>query len=234
MLIAAKKLALASSCLMLFAVVGFAGGLAADEAKTKAAPSERPAVAATRSFRTSTLEGMPVYNKAGDEVGSISELVVNIETGKVEYAAVSVGGFLGVGDKLFAVPFRMLALRFDEDKNYMLLDVNKETLERAPGFNQDHWPDMANPNWSQEIEKFYGAASHDGTFVRMDGETLVMKDAAGESTHTHLLSNDVKFTSGGDTVAADSLKEGDRIRVTTTERDGKSYATSIEVLSTRS
>lgn len=233
MLIAAKKLALASSCLMLFAVVGFAGSLAADEAKTKA-PSESPTVAATRSFRTSTLEGMSVYNKAGEEVGSISELVVNVESGKVEYAALSVGGFLGVGDKLFAVPFRKLALRFDEDKNYMLLDVNKETLERAPGFDQDHWPDMANPNWAQEIEKFYGAASHDGTFVRMDGETLVMRDAAGESTHTHVLANDVKFTSAGKTVAADTLREGDRIRVTTTERDGKSIATSIEILSTRS
>ncbi|MBX3413976.1 MAG: PRC-barrel domain-containing protein [Pirellulales bacterium] len=229
----AKKLALAGSCLALFTVVGIAGSLAADEGKSNA-PSERPTVAATRSFRTSTLEGMKVYNKAGEEVGKINELVVNIENGKVEYAALSVGGFLGVGDKLFAVPFRMFALRFDEDKTYMLLDVNKQTLERAPGFNQDHWPDIANANWAQEIEKYYGGASHDGTFVRMDGETLVMRDAAGESTHTHVLANEVKFTSGGKTVAADTLREGDRIRVTTTERDGKSIATSIEILSTRS
>jgi len=235
MLIAMRKLAVIGSCIVLFAAVGLAGSLAADEAKTKAAPDDsRPAVAATRSFRTSTLSGMTVYNKAGEEVGSISELVVNVEKGQVEYAALSVGGFLGVGDKLFAVPFKKLALRFDEDKTYFLLDVNKETLERAPGFNQDHWPDMANANWAEEIENFYGASSHEGTFERMDGDTLVMKDASGEKTHTHDLASDAAIESQGKRVTAEALRQGDRIRVTTTEQDGKSTATRIEILSTRS
>lgn len=237
MLNVTKKLVGASCYLMMvFATIGFAGSLAADEAGEKVGDKdrERPVVAATRSFRTSTLEGMTVYNKAGEEVGSVSELVINVEKGNVEYAAVSVGGFLGVGDKLFAVPFRMLSLRFDEDKNYFLLDVSKDTLERAPGFDQDHWPDMADPNWAQEIERYYGASSHEGTFERMDGDKLVMKDASGESTHSHDLASNVSFVSQGKRVTIESLRQGDRIRVTTTEQDGKSVATRIEILSTRS
>jgi hypothetical protein len=66
----------------------------------------------------------------------------------------SFGGFLGVGNKLFAIPWEMLTV--DEDRKCLLLDVDKATLENAPGFDKDHWPDMSDPAWGEQLHTYYG------------------------------------------------------------------------------
>jgi sporulation protein YlmC with PRC-barrel domain len=105
--------------------------------------------------RASKIIGTAVKDTNGDNLGDIKELVLNPESGQVVYAVVSYGGVLGLGDKLFAVPWK--ALQWTSDKEHYVLNVDKETLKKAPGFDKAHWPDSAN-TWDQqreEIEQFY-------------------------------------------------------------------------------
>jgi len=200
----------------------------AEEAPEKPADAK---ITVAKSFRSSVLNGMSVYNTKGQEVGSIQELVIDIKSGQVEYAALSVGGFLGIGDKLFAVPWRLLSLKMDEDRNYFVLDVDKAVLERAPGFNEDQWPDVADPNWADEIERYYGNTAHEGTFERFENERLVMTADDGESKHSHPYADNLSIQSDGQTVAANALRQGDPIRVTLAKRgEGEPVAIKVEVL----
>lgn len=101
-----------------------------------------------------TLIGNDVYNPAGDDLGDIKEILLNVRSGRVAYAVLSFGGFLGLGDKLFAVPWE--ALKLDTINKRFTLDVAKERLEEAPGFDKDHWPDMADPKWASSLHTYYG------------------------------------------------------------------------------
>src|SRR5689334_21592500 len=85
--------------------------------------------------------GDRVRNSAGQDLGKIEELMIDIQSGCIAYAVLSFGGFLGMGNKLFAVPWRALQVN-SADKEF-LLDVDRQTLEHAPGFDKDNWPDMA-------------------------------------------------------------------------------------------
>jgi sporulation protein YlmC with PRC-barrel domain len=110
----------------------------------------------TRSsvLSATTLIGDHVMNRAGEDLGKIEELMIDLERGQVAYAVLSFGGFLGMGDKLFAIPFQ--ALRLDKDQNSFLLDVDKEKLKNAPGFDKNNWPSTADRSWGTQIHSFYG------------------------------------------------------------------------------
>lgn len=101
----------------------------------------------------STLAGDSVRNAAGEDLGKIDEIMLDIPTGKVAYAVLSFGGFLGMGNKLFAVPWS--ALKVDEDEKCFILNVDKRTIENAPGFDKDNWPDMSDTTWGSEISSYY-------------------------------------------------------------------------------
>ncbi|MFC3111449.1 PRC-barrel domain-containing protein [Undibacterium arcticum] len=101
-----------------------------------------------------TLHGNDVYNDKDEDLGDIKEIMLDMRTGRVSYAVLSFGGFLGMGEKLFAVPWNALTL--DTVNKRFILKVDKERLKDAPGFDPDHWPDMANPTWANEIHSYYG------------------------------------------------------------------------------
>jgi sporulation protein YlmC with PRC-barrel domain len=101
-----------------------------------------------------TLIGDSVVNAANDDLGDIKEIMLDMQTGQVAYAVLSFGGFLGMGDKLFAVPWQ--ALHLDTVNKRFVLDIEKERLQTAPGFDKDAWPDMADAQWAQHIHSFYG------------------------------------------------------------------------------
>ena len=86
----------------------------------------------------STLKKDKVVNAAGDDLGKIEEFMIDLQDGRVAYAVLSFGGFLGMGDKLFALPWQALKLRLHEHD--FLLDIPRDVLERAEGFNRDRWP----------------------------------------------------------------------------------------------
>ena len=101
----------------------------------------------------STLAGDSVRNAAGENLGKIDEIMIDIPSGRVAYAVLSFGGFLGMGDKLFAVPWS--ALKVDEDEKCFILNVDKRTIEQAPGFDKDNWPDMSDTSWGSQISAYY-------------------------------------------------------------------------------
>jgi sporulation protein YlmC with PRC-barrel domain len=105
--------------------------------------------------RASEIIGTSVKNKAEEELGSINDLVIDPVDGQIAYAAVSMGGFLGVGDKLFAVPWDAIECRKVEDDHVAVLDVDKKALENARGFDEANWPDMANERWRAENDRPY-------------------------------------------------------------------------------
>jgi len=102
-----------------------------------------------------TLQGDDVYNEADEKLGEITDIMIDMPTGKVAYAVMSVGGVLGIGDKLMAVPWS--ALRLDTEKECFRLDVSRERVENAPGFDKDHWPTMADQQWAENVHGYYKA-----------------------------------------------------------------------------
>lgn len=101
-----------------------------------------------------TFEGDSVVNAAGDELGEIKELIVDVVSGRIAYAVLSKRGVPGSDDKLFAVPWNALTL--DAHRNCFILDVSKERMDQAPGFDKDHWPAMADLDWATRIRSYYG------------------------------------------------------------------------------
>lgn len=101
----------------------------------------------------SQLTDKTVRNLEGDDVGKIEHLMLEVETGRIAYAVLSFGGFLGMGNKLFAVPWESLSL--DPENDEFVLAVNKERLKNAPGFDKDHWPNMTESAWRDALRHYY-------------------------------------------------------------------------------
>lgn len=108
----------------------------------------------TRVLAASTLAGDRVVNPRQEDLGKIEDLMIDLESGRIAYAVLSFGGFLGMGEKLFAIPWS--ALKVDKIEKRFVLNVSKELLDRAPGFPKDHWPNMSDPAWGAEIYSYYG------------------------------------------------------------------------------
>lgn len=106
---------------------------------------------------SSSLVGNDVYNLQDEDLGDVKDFMLDMRTGKVAYAVLSFGGFLGMGEKLFAVPWSALTL--DTENKRFTLNVTKDRLEGAPGFDKDNWPDMANPVWADGIHTYYGTTN---------------------------------------------------------------------------
>jgi hypothetical protein len=98
--------------------------------------------------------GSKVVNEENEDLGQIEDVVLDIEAGRVAYAVLSFGGFLGMGDKYFAIPWE--ALRFDVTDKRAVLNVDKELLENGPGFDKDKWPNMTDSPWRNQIFSHYG------------------------------------------------------------------------------
>jgi sporulation protein YlmC with PRC-barrel domain len=103
---------------------------------------------------TSSLLGDNVVNRAGENLGKIEELMLDLEKGRVAYAVLSFGGLMGMGERLFAVPFE--ALKLDASREHFTLDVDKDKLKNAPGFDKKHPPQPTDRTWGAEVYKFYG------------------------------------------------------------------------------
>jgi sporulation protein YlmC with PRC-barrel domain len=101
----------------------------------------------------STLTGDEVRNLEGEDLGKIEELMLDVPSGSIAYAVLSFGGFLGIGDKLFAVPWQ--ALQLNEDEKCFILNVSKDRLKDAPGFDKSNWPDMSDPEFGGRIYDYY-------------------------------------------------------------------------------
>jgi sporulation protein YlmC with PRC-barrel domain len=104
-----------------------------------------------RTHRVSKLIGSDVRNKAGEKIGDIRDLVLD-DHGAIQLAIVSTGGFLGVGDRLHAVPWDLLTPGPKDDR---LLDIDKARLQAAPGFTSKTWPNLGDPHWLADNRRFF-------------------------------------------------------------------------------
>ncbi|MGF6408928.1 sporulation protein YlmC with PRC-barrel domain [Paraburkholderia sp. MM5482-R2] len=102
-----------------------------------------------------TLKGNTVLSADGDDVGKIKEIMLDVRTGRVAYAVLASGGFLGIGSKLLAIPWCMLTL--DTSRECFVLSASSEQIRNAPGFDKDNWPAMADPNWAATVHAYYGS-----------------------------------------------------------------------------
>jgi sporulation protein YlmC with PRC-barrel domain len=109
--------------------------------------------AGTTVLSASTITGDEVCNMQDETLGKIQDIMLDIGSGKIRYAVLSSGGFLGMGDRLFAVPWN--ALKPDTENHRFMLDVDVERLKNAPGFDKDQWPNMADATWNSTVESYY-------------------------------------------------------------------------------
>jgi sporulation protein YlmC with PRC-barrel domain len=100
-----------------------------------------------------TLIGNDVCDPKGESLGDIKEIMLDMRSGKVGYAVLAFGGFMGLGEKLFAVPWTALTL--DTENKRFTLNVEKDRLKQAPGFNKENWPNMADQAWENEIHSYW-------------------------------------------------------------------------------
>ena len=106
-----------------------------------------------RLMGADTLIGNSVCNLENEDIGEIKEIMLNVANGNIEYAVLSFGSFLGMGEKLFAVPWG--ALKLDTEHKRFLLNITKERLKNAPGFDKDRWPDLADKTLSNDLHSYY-------------------------------------------------------------------------------
>ena len=117
---------------------------------------EKGQVAISHVFRSADLIGLDVRNKAGEEIASINDLVIDLKSGEVRYAALSSGGVAGFGGKMFAVPWHAMTFMMGEpnktDSRYFVFDVTKQQLEQSEGFDTSKWPNVADPKWASMVK----------------------------------------------------------------------------------
>lgn len=104
----------------------------------------------------SSIIGDKVENEADEDLGTIDNLMINVDTGAIEYAVVEFGAFLGIGGKLFAIPFHELKLKPSE--HTFVINRSKAYLKKSPGFDKAHWPDTNDPYYSN-VNQYYRISS---------------------------------------------------------------------------
>jgi sporulation protein YlmC with PRC-barrel domain len=103
---------------------------------------------------SSSLIGDTVVNPQGESLGKLEDIMIDMSSGRIEYGVLKFGGVLGVGNKLFAVPFDQFTV--DTGNERLVLKVDKERLKDAPGFDKDNWPNFADQSFRSEISSYYG------------------------------------------------------------------------------
>jgi sporulation protein YlmC with PRC-barrel domain len=106
------------------------------------------------TLSASSLRKTNVVNPQGQDLGQVEDLMIDTRSGRVQYAVLDFGGFLGIGDKLFAVPLE--AFDLDTQNERLVLDVPKDRLKNAPGFDKNNWPQTADDAFVEGVYDFYG------------------------------------------------------------------------------
>jgi sporulation protein YlmC with PRC-barrel domain len=97
--------------------------------------------------------GGNIENPQGEKLGKLEDIMIDYQSGKIAYAILSFGGFLGLGEKLFALPWNKL--RPDQSRECFILNASKEKLKEMPGFDKSNWPDMTDIRWQSKINSYY-------------------------------------------------------------------------------
>ena len=107
-----------------------------------------------RTLSAGTLMGDKVQNPEGETLGTLKEIMIDVQRGQIAYGVLETGSFLGMGGKLLAIPFE--AFTVNEDDHKLILNVDKEVLKNAEGFDKNNWPDFASHEWITRTHDYYG------------------------------------------------------------------------------
>jgi len=151
-----------------------------------------------RLMGADTLMGEDVYNRQDEDLGDIKEIMLDMQTGQIAYAVLSFGGILGMGNKLFAVPWQ--ALQLDTENKRFILDCSKTKLENAPGFDKDRWPDMASAEFGTQMHDFYGTQQNLPGARTSSGSVMGTGTSSLQSDSSGSYSGGSKGSSSGGTV----------------------------------
>jgi len=105
-------------------------------------------------MRVSEMLKSVAENRSKEKLGKIEDFMVGVD-GRLKYAILSHGGFLGIGDVLIPVPYE--ALMTGDEKGTAVLDIDKPTLEKALNFENKTWPDFTSAEWEEKIDRYFGA-----------------------------------------------------------------------------
>jgi sporulation protein YlmC with PRC-barrel domain len=106
-----------------------------------------------RLIASNKVEGTAVYDRQGQRLGSVYNFMVDKRSGKAEYAVMSFGGFLGMGDSYYPLPWKSLA--YDTDLGGYVVDLDKSRLQGAPSYEREQAPDWGDPSYGRRIDEFY-------------------------------------------------------------------------------
>lgn len=111
-------------------------------------------MAPRRWQKMSDMIGKEVKNQQNENLGTIKDVALDPDSGRILYGVLSFGGFLGLGDKYFAIPWS--ALQLAPDAKHVVLAIEKDRLKNAEGFDKNTWPNMADERWATNVYNFYG------------------------------------------------------------------------------
>ncbi len=103
--------------------------------------------------KASEVTGVDVKNTSGEKLGTINEIVIDKFQGKVNYLVLDFGGILGFGNKFFAIPWSLFS--FDDKDGCFIMNIDKDRLKNAPGFDKDKWPNFSDMAFISSINKYY-------------------------------------------------------------------------------
>jgi hypothetical protein len=107
-----------------------------------------------RLIASNKVEGTAVYNRQGERLGSVYNFMVDKRSGQVEYAVMSFGGFLGIGDSYHPLPWK--SLTYDTSQGGYVVDLDKNRLQGAPSYSSSDVPDWSDPSYSRRVDDYYG------------------------------------------------------------------------------
>lgn len=151
-----------------------------------------------------TLMDYTVQNSQGENLGEIEDLMVDVSNEEIRYAVLSFGGFLDIGEKLFAIP--VSALTVDHQNEVVVFDVDEETLQNAPGFDSDNWPDTAAPEWDAPYRDYW----QDRALQPSDGALQDEDVAQGDATSPDGTMQD-QDVAQGDATSPDEMTQNEDV-----------------------
>jgi len=177
----------------------------------------RPAIVI---LKISDVIGQNVENPQGDNLGEINDVVVDPNDGSVVYAVLAAGGFLGLGDKFFAIPWRAFQAVADDvnDKDdkgeidKLILNVDKDRMQNAPGFDKNNWPNMADAEWGQTVHTYYDQQDYWKRRQAMRQGSTMTPGMSGISATVQQVRGDTVDLQGPQGVVQD-LQAGDRVEM---------------------
>jgi sporulation protein YlmC with PRC-barrel domain len=108
-----------------------------------------------RLIAADQVEGTSVYNPAGDRLGSVEDIMIDKVNGRIAYAVLGFGGFLGIGDRHYPLPWEKLT--YDTDMGGFVVDLDRRVLEGAPSYGDADTAGWEDPAWGKRVYDYYGA-----------------------------------------------------------------------------